>query len=239
MSSVDDVTFSILLPTRNRPKFLRRAVQSILEQDHMHLELIIKDGGDRLAALDLPDDHRIIYVHSADASLAGALNMASSLATGDIWHWASDDDVMEPGALSHVAAHIGAANWLYGAAEIVENGVSQFRVGGAEQTEEEFAANPRCPQPAVYWRRDLFQRFTQYWKESAGLAVGPEMWARFRRLSVPKVIPTVLASYTFHDEQMSVLRHDEQAADWARVLEMGVEDVALETRFRRELGVTA
>lgn len=101
---------SVIIPTKNRPADLRAAVQSLLHQMHLPVELIIVDQsagdasrnaveqayggspGDAASAVNL------VYVHDPLISgLAEARNRAMDAARGDIWLFLDDDVVLEPG----------------------------------------------------------------------------------------------------------------------------------------------
>jgi glycosyltransferase involved in cell wall biosynthesis len=81
---------SVLIPTRNRPVFLQKAVASVLAQSHPDFELIIvNDGGDPLSAFD---DPRIRTLDSGEAGAVPARNMGLRAASGDVVAWLDDDD---------------------------------------------------------------------------------------------------------------------------------------------------
>lgn len=206
--------FSILLPTRNRPRFLRRAVAAILEQDHIDFELIIKDGSDEPVLAELPRDSRITYVHSKDRNVTHARNTASALATGELWHLAADDDVMEPGALTHVANHIGDAMWLYGKVDVVDKDSNDtFEIGGQPFNFDLHLERNLVPTPSLYWHRNLFTQVGSDWREDVNYASDFDLTMRFGAFRTPKVLPTVLARYTLHDAAMSVRCASDRAAD--------------------------
>lgn len=177
-----DVKFSVLMPTKGRPTELRRAVEAVLLQDHWNFELIIKDGGE-WGALDIPEDDRIVYLHSRDRGLADALVMAGKLATGSIWHIASDDDQMEPGALAHVANawDWGNTSWTYGRVDIVdERGKFMFE-GGTD----------RVLPASVYWRDTVGVSMMTYLDDDEPDMA--KMWQQFSRHVPGKDCKTVLA----------------------------------------------
>lgn len=89
---------TIGIPTYNRAKWLRRAAESALRQDHQHLEVIISDNGStddtRIVCEDLcRRDSRVRAVHIAEnrGATANFVEVLSQ-ARGDFFMWLGDDD---------------------------------------------------------------------------------------------------------------------------------------------------
>jgi glycosyltransferase involved in cell wall biosynthesis len=84
------VRASVLIPTRNRPELLRKAVASVLSQSNTGFELVIVNDGHG----PLPDftDRRIRTLHSGGAGAVPARNLAVGAAAGDVLAWLDDDD---------------------------------------------------------------------------------------------------------------------------------------------------
>lgn len=82
-----------LMPTCNRPQFVRRAIELFLQQDYDDRELLVLDDGDADVRHLVPDDSRIRYVRLETRLVLGAKrNLGCELAHGDlIVHWDDDD----------------------------------------------------------------------------------------------------------------------------------------------------
>jgi glycosyltransferase involved in cell wall biosynthesis len=107
--SVSAPTFSVIVPTFNRPAMLREAVDSVLAQTEPDLEcIVVDDGGTH--ALVLPEDPRIRRVrHDANLGKAAALNTGLGEARGALVAFLDDDDLYAPDRLAVArAAHDGA-----------------------------------------------------------------------------------------------------------------------------------
>ena len=92
---------SCLMPTRDRRKFVPRAVEHFLRQTHPRRELVVVDDGQRPVEDLLPPDPRIRYHRVERPMMLGAKrNLACSLAAGELLaHW-DDDDWMADHRLS-------------------------------------------------------------------------------------------------------------------------------------------
>jgi glycosyltransferase involved in cell wall biosynthesis len=104
MSAADPEFVSVVIPTRDRPHLLVRAVESALVQTYAHLEVVIVFDGpqpDALRAIDLIADTRIRTVTLPQSlGLASALNAGVRDARGRWVALLDDDDVWAPEKLS-------------------------------------------------------------------------------------------------------------------------------------------
>jgi len=106
---------SIIVPTHNRPDFLKDALSSILAQDYPHWEaIVVNDGGadvEKLTAT-LDPQGRIRYLaHSTNFGQVAAKNTGLRAAYGEIVCYLDDDDKYLPNHLSTiVAAMRGTSN---------------------------------------------------------------------------------------------------------------------------------
>jgi peptidoglycan/LPS O-acetylase OafA/YrhL len=106
---------SVVIPTFNRARWLRDAMDSVLAQDYPNLELVVVDDGsaDETPGL-LADyagrhpDQRFQYVRQENAGQANALNRGNALARGEILGYLSDDDLLVPGAVSRLTRELVA-----------------------------------------------------------------------------------------------------------------------------------
>jgi len=98
---------SALMPTYNRRRFVARAIDYFLRQDHVSKELVIVDDGEHSVADLVPDDPSIVY-HRLEARLilGAKRNLACELASGTVLvHW-DDDDWHAPNRLSAQAKRL-------------------------------------------------------------------------------------------------------------------------------------
>ncbi|MFO0824985.1 MAG: glycosyltransferase family A protein [Gemmataceae bacterium] len=92
------MTFSIIMPTYQRPHTLPRAIASVLAQTYPDWELIVVNND--TARVDVPEHQRIrVMQHTERASASYARNCGLAEAKGDVVCFADDDDIMLPDAL--------------------------------------------------------------------------------------------------------------------------------------------
>lgn len=98
---------SVIVPVYNVEAYLPACMESLLQQDYSHLEIILIDDGstdgsgalcDRYAA----QDSRVRVIHQKNGGAAAAKNAGLRIATGEYLSFADSDDYLEPGAYSHM-----------------------------------------------------------------------------------------------------------------------------------------
>jgi glycosyltransferase involved in cell wall biosynthesis len=100
-------TISIGVPTYNRSKYLIRAIESVLSQTYLNIEVIVSDNAstddtaERVRALS---DDRIIFLEQAkNIGMVGNFNACLQAATGDLFLMLSDDDVLNPTCIERLS----------------------------------------------------------------------------------------------------------------------------------------
>lgn len=142
MNGVSNVVFSVVVPTRNRPELLRRAVESICAQNYRWHEIIVVDDGssetdvgrcrEELQALD--SRVRLLYLgrHRRGRGPAYARNIGAWAAQGEFLAFLDDDDEwVDPDYLGH--AHEALVANSPGGDLLFANQAAVPVSGGAEQ----------------------------------------------------------------------------------------------------------
>lgn len=130
---MQDIHFSVIIPTYNRAKFLTRAIDSIVAQTYTDWELLIVDDGSTDNTKDLVTDYcradvRIKYIYQQNQRVSEARNNALGQATGNYICFLDSDDEYKNNHLQTFAEVINAGkanNLLYTKFISVENGVEQ------------------------------------------------------------------------------------------------------------------
>jgi glycosyltransferase involved in cell wall biosynthesis len=132
----EDLTISVIVPTKNRRSLVARAIASVEAQTYSNWELLVIDDASKddtsewLAALSEP---RVRALRGPGQGPGAARNVGLDAAAGDIVTYLDDDNIMHPGWLKAVAWAF--SRWtdtesLYGA-RILENDRTSAMAGGA------------------------------------------------------------------------------------------------------------
>jgi glycosyltransferase involved in cell wall biosynthesis len=116
---------SVIIPSYNHEKFIRQAAQSVLNQTHSHLELIVIDDGSTdksLSILDELDDARMLVITQHNQGAHAAINHGLELAQGDYLAILNSDDVYYPTRISQLvdAVNQSGADFVSSWIEIID-----------------------------------------------------------------------------------------------------------------------
>jgi glycosyltransferase involved in cell wall biosynthesis len=236
---------SVVIPTRNRPDLLRRAVDSALAQTHRDLEVVVVvDGADDAteAALRSVDDARLHWIVNAEpVGGSEARNVGVRAAAGEWIAFLDDDDEWLPSKLERQLAAAMSANGpvLVGCRIITRTPRADY-VGPERPLREDehlsdylfrprrpFARGARLQTSAFFTSRDLalavpwdpgVRRFQDFDWLLRVYAAGAAI----------VIVPEVLSIWRYREARPSIGgRH---AADWRQALEWIDERRHLVTR---------
>lgn len=98
---------SVIVPVYNVEKYLRRCVDSILNQTYQNIEIILVDDGspDNCGAIcdDYQNtDYRVKVIHKKNGGLSDARNVAISQTSGEYITFVDSDDWVSPYYVEHL-----------------------------------------------------------------------------------------------------------------------------------------
>jgi glycosyltransferase involved in cell wall biosynthesis len=96
---------SVVMPTYNRAEIISDSIESVLNQDYKHFELIIVDDGSTDATRSVVEsfnDDRIRYVYQDNSGAGAARNVGLAVSSGDIIAYLDTDNLWNPRYLSLV-----------------------------------------------------------------------------------------------------------------------------------------
>jgi glycosyltransferase involved in cell wall biosynthesis len=157
---------TVVTPSFNQGAFLEATLRSVLDQQYPNLEYIVLDGGSTDDSVSIIERYssRLVYWHSRpDGGQADAIASGFDMATGDILCWLNSDDVLLPGALSHVAAIFRDSprtKFVYGNRLVIDE---QGNVIGRHRwphvlNRYHWALGQYLAQECAFWRRDLYEQ---------------------------------------------------------------------------------
>lgn len=195
---------SIVTPSYNQGRFLRRTIESVLTQEYPRVEYIVCDGGstDESRAILESYGDRFSWVSEPDAGQSNAINKGLRRARGDIVAYLNSDDVLLPGALLTIVAHLEAnPEWdlVYGNAHHID---VDDRVLGPYPTApfdfDRLLQDCCICQPAAFWRRRVIDRIG-FFDDALHYAMDYEYWMRLHRAGgLLAHVPDFIASSRVH-----------------------------------------
>lgn len=224
--SVDKI--SVIVPVYNGEKYLREALDSVLNQSVKPFEVLVVDDGstDTTAELARQYGERILYIRRSNGGAAAARNDGVKNATGNYIAFLDADDYWDTQKLERQLREIkkpDAANMLFGM-------VSQFY---SPETGEDFRKQYQCPGEPVkgthpgtlLMKRDDFLKvgfFSTEYKTGEFI----EWYQRAQEAGMSSAfLPEVLIYRRIHPLNHGIL-HKQQTDDYARI----VKDMLLRRR---------
>lgn len=156
---------SIVTPSYNQAPFLEETLRSILLQGYPNLEFHVLDGGSQdgsVAILEKYAPFLTSWSSARDGGQADAVRRGFDLCHGDILNWVNSDDVLFPGALFKVAAHVQGRQHsklvVYGSRyrfDVVGN-ITQWEEPPAHLTRLHLRMGTWIPQETVFFTRTAY-----------------------------------------------------------------------------------
>ncbi len=215
--------FSIITPSFNQAKYLRRTIESVLNQEFSNFEYIIIDGGstDGSQAIIQDYENRLSYWESKpDKGQTDAINKGFSRARGKYLAWLNSDDVYRPNALKEAADYLEQhpeTGLVYGDCDFID---AQDQVIGhfpAAQTDYKRLRRGyvHVPQQSSFFRAEL-------WKKVGPLdptfyfAMDYDLWVRLAKEARLVYLPGhVWAGFRLHGEAKTI---EADARCWPEML---------------------
>lgn len=141
---------SVVMPTKDRPQQLARAIRSVIAQRYENWELLVDDGGHSRDVVDAFGDPRIVWSKTPGPGETSARNHALELARGELIAYLDDDNIMDP-------------DWLYAIAWAFEQRPDVDVLYGAHVVDDQLRASGESSGalPATYfnqWSRDRLKQ---------------------------------------------------------------------------------
>ena len=102
---------SVIVCSRNRPRYLLETVESVLQGSQRPAEIVIVDQSDQphptLATMGVRDGCAIRYLHSAERGVSRARNTGMRAAATELLIYTDDDVFVDPGWLEPMVRQLG------------------------------------------------------------------------------------------------------------------------------------
>ncbi|MBU0468981.1 MAG: glycosyltransferase [Candidatus Omnitrophica bacterium] len=213
-SNHSDPKVSIILPSYNGSKFIKRSIDSCLRQSYCNIELIIIDDGSTDNTLEISrtfrDKRMGIISTGRNLGIVESLNIGFNFASGDYLTWTSDDNYYSLDAIKIMANILNktrSVDFVYSNYSVIdENG--------------DFIKKGKVKKPALLdidnyiggcflYRRSVYEKVGKFNKD-AFLVEDYEYWLRIRKNFNMKMLNDNLYTYTMHSGSITA-KHKTEA----------------------------
>ncbi|CAN5659340.1 N/A [soil metagenome] len=196
--------FSIITPSLDQGTWIEETMRSVREQAGVKVEHLVIDGGSRDATKEILAAQSFAkWISEPDGGQTDAINKGLAQSKGDILSYLCADDYLEPGALARVDGIFREnpeVDVVFGDCYFLEAKTDWKRLKRAgEFTYARLRWNNFLFQPAVFWRRAVYERFG---KLDAVLTycMDHEYWLRIGAETQWHHVPEPLATCRLHAE---------------------------------------
>lgn len=208
-----DYKLSIVMPTYNQANYIKRAIDSVLNQDYKDFELLILDGGSTDGTKEILQHYlghpKISYIVSEkDNGQSDALDKGFSRCTGQIYGWLNSDDTYADGAFKKVAAAFKYSNCdvVNGSLHVI-NKEDQFIDEWPQKriTNKQWYNTSQCiGQPSTFFNAELYKMVGGV-NKNLQFAMDYDLFFRFAIQGAKfHFIDDHLANFRVHDESKTM-----------------------------------
>lgn len=164
MSISKNPLVSVIVPVYNAERYLRYCVESILQQSHRNIEVLLIDDGSTDSSSSICDeyasaDRRVVVKHQQNGGIAKAQNAGLDLSKGDYIAFADNDDILDRRnleillhAIQSSGADMSKARWR------------QFGISQIDQVSREAAVGETAPDNMTVFTNPLLAYQTIFCK---------------------------------------------------------------------------
>ncbi len=221
---------SIITPSYNQAAYLEQTMQSVLEQDHLHIEYIVVDGASTDNSVDIirKYESKLTYwVSEKDKGQADAINKGFARATGEVIAWLNSDDYYLAGAVSaavkifeeHPEVVLVYGNML----AVDEHGKTFNTLNYKQLTLEDLLCFQIIGQPAVFMRRSALQN-TGGLDPTFHFLLDHHLWIRLAQQGKILHVNQTWAAARYHAEAKNRAKAAEFGREAFRILENVARD---------------
>jgi len=236
---------SIIVPSFNQGRFIRRTLESIFAQDYRPLEVIVIDGAstdETVSVLREFEAHpELQWVSEPDSGVVEAVNKGFARASGELGGIQSSDDFYLPGAISAAVDALLAQPEL----AFVFGDIAKVDADGVELSRSQLAPyslegvltfETWIPQPSTFFRMDLAKRLGG-WREEVPYAADTDLWLRMALQRPARKLDQLMAQRSMHEAQRDT-QGKRIVRDYAKAIDTlpGLEAASSEVRRAAHAG---
>lgn len=167
----EQLLFSIVTPSFNSEKTIKKTIESVLDQTYQNYEYIIIDGGSKDETVKIIESYiplfagKLRYISETDNGIYDAMNKGIEMATGDVVGIINSDDYYENDCLETVVNYYDPSKKyqvIYGALRFLDRKGEEIEVSiSKHNNQKKMIFHPSMfVSSSIY--RELFKYSTEY-----------------------------------------------------------------------------
>lgn len=221
-------TVSVVIPAYNRARYLRQAVDSVLDQDYPDLEVLVVDDGstDDTPGILASYGPRVHAVTQKNAGPSAARNRGVREAAGELVAFHDSDDLMLPGRLRAQAAlfaknpdlGLASADYLKIGPDGEALGSDRLSLADRLRLASGVCYRNFFATPTVMVRRACLKA-TGLFAEDLSFGEDWDLWLRLLSRFPARHLPVPLAAIRFHSQSIVATLSPQNFDQWREVIE--------------------
>lgn len=215
---------SIVIPSYNKEKYIKKTLDSIVSQSYKNYEVIIQDGGSTDGSVKIIKQYakknkKIKWESRKDKGQLDAINKGLRKATGDILTFINADDVYKKNAFQQVAdCYKNNPNtiWFAGRGDIINKNGKQIQkaVTIYKNILQKINYYPLLltvnylTQPSVFISRKAYKKYGPF-TGTKNYVMEYEMWLKLGKVQMPTLIDQTISSFRLFIGNKSTIYFDE------------------------------
>lgn len=200
---------TVVTPSYNQGKYIKRTIDSVLSQNVDDLEYIIMDGGSTDETIDILKSYgdKIIWRSERDKGQTDAVNKGIREAHGEIIGWLNSDDIYYPDAIKKVMKvfeNHPEINVVYGNANHIKEDDSFIEEYYTEDFDYE-RLKDICfiCQPSLFFRKNLVDKYG-YLDDKLQYCMDYDYWLRLGKGETFYRLNELLAGSRLYDDNKTL-----------------------------------
>ncbi len=207
---------SIVLPVYNGERYLKKALHSIIRQTFTDFELIIVNDASTDHSLEIAEkyaakDPRIkVYTNEKNSKLPQSLNNGFARASGELFTWTSDDNILHPNFLKRMVETLDEhpdVDLVYGMQQYIDENGKPYAVRDYPKDLDDIYYKDTVAACFMY-RRKVHEELGGY-DTSKFLVEDYDFWLRAYEKFKFYFLPEILYSYRMHKGSLTGQRRVE------------------------------
>jgi len=239
---------SVVIPSFNKVKFIKKTLDSIIDQKYSNIEVIIQDGGSTDGTLEIIKSYqnkyqKIIKLESKkDNGQLDAINTGFKKATGEILTYINADDLYDGNVFEVVSGYFlenPKSLWFAGKGKVInEKGAEIAKLATWYKNFLFFINSKLClfitnylMQPSVFLTREAHQKYGPF-TGTTNFVMEYEMWLKLAKLKMPCLINKNLTKFRIEANTKTKKMSDKLLAEDEKIVMKFTHNIVILTLHR-------
>jgi glycosyltransferase involved in cell wall biosynthesis len=197
---------SVITPSFNQGHFIKRTIDSVLQQSYNNIEYIVIDGGSKDETIEILKSYgdKLKWVSEPDKGQSDALNKGLALAQGQIIGWLNSDDLYLPDAIKIAVSSLTENpefELIYGKGYIIDvnNNITRTCPNIIPFSPDALAACCILCQPSTFFTKSLVDKVGGL-NQDLHYCMDYDLWVRMSKVTKFLYLPVYFSCFRMYQD---------------------------------------